>query len=86
MTPSLKQRWSTAKSVFWWILAGCLALLSILFFVLALYEFKLVGRVNLRLVFHAIFDAVAALGVFKIKQHPEWLLDSEGRSRPLFRR
>jgi hypothetical protein len=23
---------------------------------------------------------------FKIKQHPEWLLDSEGKGRPLFRR
>ncbi len=65
---------------------GCFALLSLFFFVMILYNLKLVGRVNLRLAFDAIISCIAALGFFKIRQHPEWMLDSEGRDRPWFRR
>ena len=68
------------------MLAGCNALLSVFFFMITLYDLKLVGRVNVRLVFHTIICCVTALGAIKIEQHPEWLLDSEGRARPLFRR
>ena len=86
MTLSPKQRWSAPRKVVWWIFVGCLALLSLFFFLMALYEFKLTGRVNLDPVFHAIICSAAALGFFKIQQHPEWILDSEGKTRPLFRR
>lgn len=86
MTPSPKQRWSTPRKAVWWILAICLALLSVGYFVLTLYNLKVVGRLDLDPVFHTVICAVAALGCFKIKQHPEWLMDSEGRSRSWFTR
>jgi len=54
--------------------------------VIALYDFKLTGRVNLDPVFHAVICCVAALAYIKIKQQPARIADYEERIRRLFRR
>ena len=73
-------------TVFWWMSAGFFVLSSLFFFVMTLFLLKLVGRLSLRLIFDSIISCVLGFLMAKIKQHPEWMLDSEGRSRPWFRR
>jgi len=86
MTSNRTGAWSPAMRAIRSALAACLSLLSLFFLVIALYEFKLTGRVNLTPVFHAVICCVAALAYIKIKQHPARIADYEERIRRLFRK
>jgi hypothetical protein len=86
MTPSYREGWSTPMRVFFWAVAVINALLSLLFFVLTVYEFGLTKRVNFHTVFHGVLCCVVAVGSVKIQQHPEKVADYEDRIRAFFQR